>query len=210
MYSHQPCLARIMCFGRDQRLAPFERMPAELVQHVFFLADMNPSLPRASVPLSRVLTDRFVLSQTCRKAFSQSNATTRAEQQRERQKLVRMQEDVFSMRWMTWPFFSWFLTWWVLLGPNSTPASCDVLVHGIATGTAAQSRHPIHPTILCAIPSKLLSAPFTPDKLEFLRCLLTISQTSVDWSNAAAVKQATHAKREGERSIFCLCEFFIC
>lgn len=51
------------------------------------------------------------------------------------------------------------------------------------------------PHIICSIPDKLLKSPFTQDKLAFLRCLLAISQASVDWARPESVRLSTFAKR---------------
>ena len=185
------------------KYAPLEELPLELVQNIFFLADMDPNLPRASTILSRSLSERFVLCKYSERAFQLQTSASRWELNRLRMMDKQKQEALFAMRWMTWDFFSGYLSWREHR-PSKDPLSViepSVFQFGSVVGAQlladGEGRRPAWlPCIVCSIPQKLLKGPFTDDKLQFLRCLLSTSAASVDWADYHSVQLSAMAKRQ--------------
>jgi hypothetical protein len=185
-------------------IAPIEALPAEILQEIFLLTDMDVHLPRASLTLSCKLSDPYVLSLFCEKAFrTTSLSPNQAMNYRERQKRVLLQRQLFGMRWMTWSFFSPFLQRWKnQISARKSSRSCLSQTHRQIAGGFHSARGrlsepcPFIPEVICSLPDKLLRGPFTKDKLNFLRCLLSISNASVDWANKESVRLSILAKRE--------------
>jgi len=106
------------------------------------------------------------------------------------------------MRWMTWDFFSWYLSW---RHQQYTTTATAKPVSMISAPKENRNGYweddlkihlPWLPLLVCSIPDKLLKSPFTPSKLAFLRCLLSISRSSIDWANPSSVRLSVLAKRQ--------------
>lgn len=190
-----------MSVHQPYSLSPIERLPAEILQEIFPLTHMDPNLPKASLTISRKLSDRYVLSRFCDKAFQQSVSSNTAVNYRERQERWRLQRQAFDLRWMTWDFFSWYLQRWKRRiathpGEHLNRTQWPAMVGCRWLRCKINSYNHEIPQIICPLPNKLLRGPFTEEKLSFLGCLLNISNASVDWASRASVRLSTLAKRE--------------
>lgn len=188
-----------------RRHASLETLPPEILQDVFFLTDMDPNMPRASSILAHYLSDRFILCRYTEKVFQEPTSKSSRRWELVQLRLVqsRKQQTLFSLRWMSWEFFSWYLSWKGQrhLGlQHRAEENCNTLAADTSSGQGwieeGQERPPWMPQILCPMPTKLLKGPFTKDKLDFLRCLLLISSASVDWADFESVRLSTLAKRQ--------------
>ncbi|KIV99914.1 uncharacterized protein PV09_08441 [Verruconis gallopava] len=189
---------------KSYAVAPVERLPCELIQHIFLLTDMDTNLPRASPLLSRSLLDQYILLKYCERAFARPSNSNQAVNYRERLERRQRQIKAFSMNWMTWSFFSSFLIWWK---ERSAAADMGHLDPGQFELELSDEKRQLQarrsnlscpwlPEIVCPLPNKLLRGPFTPEKLAFIRCLLSISNASVDWASKESVRLSTAAKVE--------------
>jgi hypothetical protein len=189
-------------YSHQSKLAPIERLPTEITQDIF-LQSLNLSFPRASLSISQKLNDLYIYNTVADHAFKFKDPFPR----KVPESVVENQTQLFSMRWMTWDFFTQYLSRHV----KSKSCGCPIGIKchdkagcgGQDSSENQASKYsyneiylPGIPDIRCSLPTKLTRGPFTDDKISFLLCLLRISKMSVDWANKDAVRIASLGKRE--------------
>jgi hypothetical protein len=165
-------------------LAPIERLPIELLQQVFIESNHNTALPRASNYLGTRLSSDYVYHSACNYHLTEVHGK-RAEQ-------TTNQTYIFASRWMTWNFFkSWIIRRYEVNGClcGLTPgegcfdAQWPPNFEDATTMVFSRSHIPRIAFVKGRLPKKLLRAPWTQDKIEFLRFLLWITSMTVDWTD---------------------------
>ena len=178
-------------------LAPIERLPLKLLQPIFIAADHNIALVKASSYIATRLSSEYIYCSPC-DFFLTEVRGKRAEQS-------AVQTQIFATKWLTWTFFkSWILRKFRPCGclcgctmdedcfdsqwpPNFEDATRMVF---------SRSHLPRLAFVKGRIPKKLLKAPWTQRKIEFLRFLLWITSMSVDWSDPETLQMATDGRKQ--------------
>jgi hypothetical protein len=184
------------------RLAPIETLPTEIIQDIF-LQNMNISLPLASPIIASKLESHHVYNSLCDYAFYYNIPPSTGK----RNGWIAFQSQILAMRWLRWDFFRDYLSSRV----PPRPCGCSIVIDchekgGCKEMDSQSTTDSVHHNdeelcqkvliVRCSLPKKLLRGPWTEDKTSFLRCLLRISKSSVDWSNKDAVRLAGQGKRE--------------
>ncbi|KAF2798183.1 hypothetical protein K505DRAFT_322054 [Melanomma pulvis-pyrius CBS 109.77] len=178
-------------------LAPIELLPAELLQPIFFLSDMNIALPHSSHHIAAKLAHDYCYRAICTKYLT-TNLNTRVKQS-------TTQTKIFASKWMTWEFFKSFVTkaWedkGCLCGKTKYEGCYDKQwppnFEDATTMLFTRSHLPVLSFVKCRIPVKLLHGPWTPEKTQFLRFLLWTTAMTVDWADHETRKLTLEAKKE--------------
>lgn len=180
-------------------LAAIERLPVELLQSIFAASDYNFALLQASRVLGIRLSSDYVYNNVC-----DYYLTGRCDDYTVRS---AAQSAIFASRWMTWSFFkSWVVRTYEINGclcgltpdegcfdaqwpPNFEDATSMVF---------SRSHLPRLAFVRCRLPKKLLTGPWTRDRVQFLRFLLWSTSMTVDWQDPDASQTA----KEGRRRAF--------
>jgi|SRR5690242_17340857 len=180
-------------------LAAIERLPVELLQPIFAASGYNFSLLQASGVLGIRLSSDYVYHNVC-----DYYLTGRCDNY-----IIRsaVQSAIFASKWMTWSFFkSWILRTYGSNGclcgltpeegcfdaqwpPNFEDATSMVL---------SRSHLPRLAFVRCRLPKKLLTGPWTAEKIQFLRFLLWQTSMTVDWHDP----ETSRVAKEGRRRAF--------
>ncbi|KAF2122687.1 hypothetical protein BDV96DRAFT_4354 [Lophiotrema nucula] len=178
-------------------LAPIEKLPAELIQPIFFYSDLNLALPAASPHIASKFANEYCYHAVCTRYLT-TNLESRVEQ-------TLAQTRIFSYKWMMWDHFRSFVLkkWGVngcLCGKTPKEGCFDAQwppdFEDATTMLFSRSHLPALSYIKCRIPVKLLSGPWTSDKVQFLRFLLWTTSMTVDWASHEARAAAREGKKE--------------
>ncbi|XPT01943.1 hypothetical protein M3J09_011067 [Ascochyta lentis] len=177
--------------------AAIESLPVELLQPIFASSGYNLALIQASGILGARLSSEYVYQNTC-----DYYLTGRCDDYAVRS---AAQTAIFASRWMTWSFFkSWIVRTYACNGclcgltpeegcfdaqwpPNFEDATSMVF---------SRSHLPRLAFVRCRLPRKLLSGPWTQDKVQYLRFLLWNTSMTVNWHDAEASQIAIRGRRQ--------------
>ncbi|KAL7777967.1 hypothetical protein CFE70_004641 [Pyrenophora teres f. teres 0-1] len=178
-------------------LSPIERLPLELLQPIFIAADHNIALVKASPYIATRLSSEYIYHSTC-DFFLTEVRGKRVEQS-------AAQTQIFTTKWLTWSFFkSWILRRY---GPRGCLCDCTTDegcfdaqwppdFEDATRMVFSRSHLPRLAFVKGRIPRKLVQAPWTLEKIEFLRFLLWITSMSVDWSDPETLQMATDGRKQ--------------
>ncbi|KAJ8119086.1 hypothetical protein OPT61_g46 [Boeremia exigua] len=178
-------------------LAAIERLPVELLQPIFASSGYNIALVRASHVLGTRLSSEYVYHNTC-----DYYLTERCEDYARRS---TAQSAIFASRWMTWSFFkSWITRAYesngCLCGSSPDHGCFDAQwppnFENATAMTFSRSHLPRLAFVRCRLPKKLLSGPWTKDKVDFLRFLLWITSMTVDWRDPETCQLTKDGRRQ--------------
>lgn len=179
--------------------SPLELLPAELLQPIFFLSDLNLSLIDASPYIAAKLADNYIYNAVCTIYLTATDTPFSLYER------SRAQTRIFASQWMTWPYFqSWVLKTWgnngCLCGKTEDSGCIDKQWPPDFEDATRMLFTRSHLSVLADVkgrlPSKLFRGPRTADKLQFLRFLLAITAMSVDWEDDECRKLVL---KEGKR-----------
>jgi hypothetical protein len=179
-------------------LAPIERLPVELLQPIFIAAGHEIALIQASTYIAARLSSEYIYHSTCDHYLTEVHGR--------RAELSAAQTSIFSSRWMTWDFFkSWILRRYgptgCLCGRTPGNGGCfDAQWPPNFKDTSqmvfSRSHLPQLAVVKGRIPRKLLSGPWTEDKIKFLRFLLWITAMTVDWMDSETAQVAITGRKQ--------------
>ena len=193
--------------------SPIETLPAELLQEIFILSDLNLALPESSPCISRKLSDPYIYRFVCNHYFDPGYPRYQKRIYGNPVSQVQVRRDqsrIFSYRWMTWEIFKSF----ILRKYEQSGCLCDKAPGGVAPDTGCPSpqwppdfeyptnmvfegcHKPALTSLACPIPQKLLRGPWTKDKLQFLRFLLWTTSMNVNWAGTEACENTRQGRRE--------------
>ncbi|KAH7092361.1 hypothetical protein FB567DRAFT_557860 [Paraphoma chrysanthemicola] len=177
-------------------LSKIETLPVELLQPIFISSGCSIALLKASLRISVKLSSRFVYDAACEKYLK--DVLDGGTQQAEGQTVI------FASRWMTWSYFKS----WLLIAFEQNGCLCGMAPDEgcfdaqwppnfeYATEMVFSRSHlPRLAFVRGRIPKKLLTGPWTSDKVQFLRFLLWITSMSVFWPD----EESRMLAREGRR-----------
>lgn len=174
-------------------LSPLELLPAEILQEIFLLSP-NLDLPLASPHIASKLSTPHCYHAVCNH-FLTSNLNDRPRQ-------TRLQSRIFALRWMTWSFFQSHVTkTYARAGCLCGESGCAVPIWPPDfTNPLAMSANMGHlpqlSYIKCRIPAKLLHGPWTADKVQFLRFLVSTTSMTVDWADRSIRQLTLQGKKD--------------
>ena len=178
-------------------LAPIERLPVELLQPIFIAAGYSIALIEASTYIAARLSSEYIYHSTCNYYLTDVRGT--------RAELSAVQTYIFASKWMTWSFFkSWIMRRYgsagCLCGRTPKEGCFDAQWPPNFEDTSqmlfSRSHLPQLSIVKGRIPKKLLSGPWTRDKIEFLRFLLWITAMTVDWMNPETAQVAIDGRKQ--------------
>jgi hypothetical protein len=178
--------------------SPLERLPVELLQTIFTLASHPLALPQASALLGARLSDAYIYNAICAKHLADPDSP----QELTLAARTAVQTFLFSRRWMTWSFFqAWVLRTWGPAGCLCGRTRCFDAQwpprFGDATAMVFSRSHlPRLAFVRARLPAKLLRAPWTREKVEFLGFLLWITGMTIDWGDDAVREVARSGRRD--------------
>ncbi|KAF2628330.1 hypothetical protein BU25DRAFT_33617 [Macroventuria anomochaeta] len=178
-------------------MAAIERLPVELLQPIFAFSGYNVALAQASGILGTRLSSDYVYHNTCDYYFNDGCDDH----------VIRSaaQTAIFASKWMTWSFFkSWIIKTYggngCLCGLTPDDGCFDAQwppnFEDATSMIFSRSHLPRLAFIRCRLPKKLLAAPWTSDKVQFLRFLLWTSSMTVDWRDPDTRQIATEGRRQ--------------
>lgn len=179
------------------RLAPIERLPVELLQQIYIDSGYALALLESSPYIATRLSSEYIFNGTCDYYLTEVHGG--------RQKQSAAQSIIFASKWMTWSFFkSWCLRRFerqgCLCDRNSSEGCFDAQwppnFKDATKMVFSRSHLPRLAFVKGRIPKKLLCAPWSQDKIEFLRFLLWITSMSVDWHDPETAKIAVEGRRQ--------------
>lgn len=180
-------------------LAAIERLPLELLQPIFASSGYNLALVQSSHVLGTQLSSEYVFYNTC-----DYYLTEHCEDYAVRS---AAQSVIFASKWMTWSFFkSWITRTYegsgCLCGSRLEEGCFDAqwppTFENATSMVFSRSHLPRLAFVRCRLPKKLLSGPWTSDKVQFLRFLLWMTSMTVDWRNP----ETCQITKEGRRQAF--------
>lgn len=174
----------------------------EILQPIFFLSGHNIALLQASPRVAARLSSSYVYRSTCHHYLTGMLEDRVAQ--------TAAQTFIFASKWMTWSLFKTFIS----DAYGSTGCLCGLTcLQGCfdpqwppdfeyATNMVFSRSHlPRLAFVKARIPKKLLSGPWSPDKVQFLRFLLWTTSMTVDWKDnetrKVAIEGRLQALREG-------------
>ncbi|CAN9474172.1 unnamed protein product [Alternaria alternata] len=178
-------------------LAPIERLPVELLQPIFIAAGHSIALIEASTYIAARLSSEYIYHSTCNYYLTDVRGT--------RAELSAVQTYIFASKWMTWSFFkSWIMRRYGLAGClcGRTPkegcfdAQWPPNFEDTSQMLFSRSHLPQISVVKGRIPKKLLSGPWTRDKIEFLRFLLWITAMTVDWMDPETAQVVIDGRKQ--------------
>ncbi len=178
-------------------LAAIERLPIELLQPIFASSGYNLALVQASHVLGTRLSSEYVFNNTCNYYLTElcDDYAVRS----------AAQSAIFASKWMTWSFFkSWIIGTYesngCLCGSNLDEGCFDAQwppnFEEATSMVFSRSHLPRLAFVRCRIPKKLLSAPWTSEKVRFLRFLLWVTSMTVDWRDPEMYQLAKEGRRQ--------------
>jgi hypothetical protein len=180
-------------------LSYIERLPTELIQPIFFASGLNLALALASPHIAAKLSHRAIYRAVCTKYLTRRLIHNPNHSQN--------QTRLFASKWMTWEFFKSF----ILHAFEHVGCLCGKTVkegcfdpqwppdfEDATTMTFSRSHWPALTFVKCRIPVKLLRAPWTEGKIQFLWFLLWTTSMTVDWADPEVLE----AVRQGRKQAF--------
>jgi hypothetical protein len=179
------------------RIASIERLPTEILQPIFALSGYNLALIQASQILGTRLSSEYVYKRACDYFLTGAcdDYIMRS----------RSQSSIFASKWMTWTF----LKRWILKTFESSGCLCGRTpdegcfdaqwppnFENATSMVFSRSHLPRLAFIHCRLPKKLLTGPWTSDKVQFLRFLLWITSMTVDWRDPESHRLAIEGRRQ--------------
>ncbi|KAF2644066.1 hypothetical protein P280DRAFT_392631 [Massarina eburnea CBS 473.64] len=175
-----------------------ERFPAELIQPIFLQSGPNLALPLASPRIAAKLSDEYIYNQVCTHYLVENNFHSREFHSTN-------QTRIFAAKWMTWDFFkAWLIKTYepkgCLCGMTKEEGCFDEHWppnwEDVTTMAFSRSHLPALAWVKCRLPIKLLTRPWTKDKLEFLRFMLWITSATIDWADDYVRKAALEGRQD--------------
>ncbi|KAF2275741.1 uncharacterized protein EI97DRAFT_434148 [Westerdykella ornata] len=182
--------------------SPIENLPMELIQRIFFLSELNLSLPEASPYIGTKLAGYYVLQAICDKHLTPDPDKTKLT----RGERSSMQSRLFRYRWMTWDFYKhWILKKYgkngCLCGKSPETGCFNAqwppdFDDPVGTMVFSRSHLPELSFMNCRLPNKLLHGAWTTDKVQFLRFLLWTTGMTVNWGDPHTRATILQGRRE--------------
>lgn len=178
-------------------VSAIEALPVELLQPIFASSGYNLALVEASRTLGARLSSEYVYQKTCDyylTGLCDDYAVRSA-----------AQTAIFGSKWMTWSFFkSWVLRTYgrngCLCGLEPCGGCFDAQwppdFEDATSMVFSRSHLPRLAWLRCRLPRKLLSGPWTQDKVQFLRFLLWTTSMTVDWNNPEVCQLVLEGRRQ--------------
>ncbi|CAN9116143.1 unnamed protein product [Alternaria alternata] len=163
-------------------LAPIERLPVELLQPIFIAAGHSIALIEASTYIAARLSSEYIYHSTCNYYLTdQMDDMVFLQVLDHATVMVSLDVSVDGRRKKAASMRSGRRTLKILRRCCSYRRSITYLELSIVKGR---------------IPKKLLSGPWTRDKIEFLRFLLWITAMTVDWMNPETAQVAIDGRKQ--------------